>query len=203
LDRSLRKLRRLNRQLGRRKPNSKRRSDTRRKLARVHARAANLRRDALHKLTTTLATQHAIVVVEQLNVAGMVRNRRLARALSDAGLAELRRQLAYKTGWYGSRLLVADRFYPSSKTCSACVRVKAKLTLAERSFTCEACGLRIDRDLNAARNLAKLVDHVARSGRETLNARGADVRPGLAGLTVSKREAGAESSRVGPALVGT
>jgi putative transposase len=203
LDRSLRKLRRLNRQLGRRKPNSKRRSDTRRKLARVHARAANLRRDALHKLTTTLATQHAIVVVEQLNVAGMVRNRRLARALSDAGLAELRRQLAYKTGWYGSRLLVADRFYPSSKTCSACGRVKAKLTLAERSFTCEACGLRIDRDLNAARNLAKLVDHVARSGRETLNARGADVRPGLAGLTVSKREAGAESSRVGPALVGT
>jgi putative transposase len=80
--------------------------------------------------------------------------------------------------------------------------VKAKLTLAERMFHCEACGLSIDRDQNAARNLARLIDPVARSGRETLYARGADVRPGLAGLTASKREAGAESSRVGPAPVG-
>jgi transposase len=114
-------------------------------------------------------------VVEQLNLAGMVRNRRLARALSDAGLAELRRQLTYKTSWYGGRLVVADRFYPSSKTCSACGRVKAKLTLAERTFTCETCGLRLDRDLNAARNLAGLVQIteqmvVAGSGPETRNA---------------------------------
>jgi putative transposase len=156
LQRSLRKLRRLNRELHRRRTESRRCDQTRRKLARVHARAANLRRDALHKLTTTLATEHGTIVVEQLNVAGMVRNRRLARALSDAGLAELRRQLAYKTSWYGSQLIVADRFYPSSRMCSACGRVKAKLTLAERTFTCEACGLRIDRDLNAARNLVKL-----------------------------------------------
>jgi putative transposase len=160
LERSLRKLRRLNQELARRKPSSSRREITRRKLSRVHARAANLRRDALHKLTTTLATQHGTVVVEQLNLAGMVRNRRLARALADAGLAELRRQLAYKTGWYGSRLVLADRFYPSSRTCSACGWVKAKLTLAERTFICEACGLRVERDLNAARNLAKLVDHL-------------------------------------------
>ena len=96
------------------------------------------------------------MVVEHLNVAGMVRNRRIARALADIGLAELRRMLAYKTTWYGSRLVVANRFYPSSKTCSACGWVKAKLTLAERTFTCEVCGMRIDRDLNAARNLAKL-----------------------------------------------
>ena len=82
-------------------------------MARVHARAANLRRDALHKLTTTLTTQHGTVVVEQLNVAGMVRNRRLARAISDTGMAELRRQLAYKSTWYGCRLVVADRFFPS------------------------------------------------------------------------------------------
>jgi putative transposase len=92
----LHKLRRLNRQLVRCKPGSKRRKQTRRQLARVHARAANLRRDAIHKLTTALATRHGTVVVEQLNVAGMVRNRRLARVLSDAGLAELRRQLSYK-----------------------------------------------------------------------------------------------------------
>src|SRR5829696_7392605 len=115
LECQLHKLRRLNRQLARCKPQSRRRRQTRRELARVHARTANLRRDAIHKLTAALATGHGTVVVEQLNVAGMVRNRRLARALSDSGLAELRRQLSYKTAWYGSRLVVADRFYPSSK----------------------------------------------------------------------------------------
>jgi putative transposase len=188
LERSLRKLRRLNRELARRKPGSNRRKVTRRKLARVHARAANLRRDGLHKLTTTLATEHGTIVVEHLNLAGMVRNRYPARALSDSGLAELRRQLGYKTTWYGSRLVVADRFYPSSKMCSACGWVKVKLTLAERIFTCEACGLRLDRDLNAACNLAKLAQHVAQSGWETQNASGADRKPQLAGRVATKRE---------------
>jgi putative transposase len=131
-------------------------------------------------------------VIEQLNMAGMVRNRHLARVLFDSGLADLRRQLTYKTAWYGSRLVVADRFYPSSKTCSTCGWVKAKLTLAERTFTCEGCGLCIDRDLNAARNLVKLVDHVAQSGWETENARGADRKPQLAGQVAAKREAGIE-----------
>jgi putative transposase len=203
LEGSLCKLRRLNRQLARRRPGSKRRTRTRHRLARVHARAASLRRDALHKLTTSLATRNGTVVVEQLNVAGMVRNRRLARVISDTGMAELRRQLAYKATWYGCRLVVADPFFPSSKTCAGCGWVKAKLTLAERTFTCEACGLRLDRDLNAACNLAKLVTGlqigdserlevpaVAGSGPETLNARGADVRPGLAGQTAMNREAG-------------
>jgi putative transposase len=188
LERSLRKLRRLNRQLARRKPSSKRRRQTRRRLARVHARAANLRRDALHKLTTTLATQHATVVVEQLNLAGLVQNRHLARALADTGLAEMRRQLTYKTSWYGSQLVVADRFYPSSKTCSACGWVKAKLTVAERTFSCDTCGLFLDRDLNAARNLAKLAEHVAQSGWETQNARGADRKTQPAGQVATKRE---------------
>jgi putative transposase len=193
VQRSLRKMRRLNRELHRRKLGSRRRGQTRRRLARVHARAANLRRDALHKLTTTLATQHSTVVIEQLNLAGLVRNRHLARALADAGLAELRRQLGYKTGWYGSRLVVAGPFHPSSKTCSACGWVKAKLTLAERTFTCEACGLRLDRDLNAARNLATLAEPVARSGWETQNARRADRKPQLAGQVAMKREAGGPS----------
>jgi putative transposase len=191
LEGSLRKLRRLNRQLARRTPGSKRRSRTRRRLARVHARTANLRRDALHKLTSSLATQHGTVVVEQLNVAGMVRHRRLARAISDTGMGELRRLLAYKAGWYGCELVTADPFFPSSKTCSACGWVKAKLTLAERIFCCEACGLVLDRDLNAARNLAKLVESVAQSGWETRNARGADRKPQLAGQVAVKREAGA------------
>jgi putative transposase len=194
LERSLRALRRVGRELARREPGSRRRYRARCRLARIHGRAANLRRDAMHKLTTGLATDHGIVVVEQLNVAGMVRNRHLARALSDTGMAELRRQLTYKAAWYGSRLVVADRFYPSSKTCSACGWVKAKLTLAERTFTCEACGLRLDRDLNAARNLAKLAHHVAQSGWETRNARGADIGPGTFGQTVMKREAGIGSS---------
>jgi len=189
LERSTRKLRRLNRELARRHSTSRRWKLARRRLARAHAQAANLRRDALHKLTATLANEHATVVVEHLNVAGMVRNRRVARALADTGLAELRRMLAYKTRWYGSRLVVADRFYPSSKTCSACGWVKAKLTLAERTFICEVCGLRIDRDLNAPRNLAKLAQHVAQSGWETPNARGVDRRTQPAGQVAMKREA--------------
>jgi len=187
---SLRKLRRLNRELARRTPGSRGRNRTQQRLARVHARAANLRRDALHKLTTSLATGHGAVVVERLNVAGMVRNRQLTRAISDTGMAELRRQLTYKTQWYGCELVTADPFFPSSKTCSGCGWVKAKLTLAERTFTCEACELRIDRDLNAARNLAKLVHSVAQSGWETQTARGADQKSQRAGQVAVKREAG-------------
>jgi putative transposase len=201
LEHQLRTLRRLNRQLARCQPGSKRRNKTRWKLARIHARAANIRRDALHKLTTALVTEHGTVVIEHLNLAWLIRNRHLSRALTDASLAELRRQLIYKASWYGSRLVVADRFYPSSKTCSACGWVKAKLALAERTFTCEACGLRIDRDLNAARNLAKLAQHVAQSGWETRNARGADRKTQPSGQVAVKREAGTErrSGRTGTA----
>jgi transposase len=113
----------------------------------------------------------------------------LARQIADAGFGELRRQLTYKTTWHGSVLIAADRWYPSSKTCSACGVVKAKLPLSVRVFACEACGRVIDRDLNAARNLAALVnDLVAGSGSETLNARGGDGSPGLAGQTLLKRE---------------
>jgi putative transposase len=98
-----------------------------------------------------------VVVVEDLHVAGMTRNRRLARHIAGVGLAELRRQIEYKAGWAGVRVHVADRWYPSSKTCSGCGVVKAKLRLSERTFRCDACDLVCDRDLNAARNLAALV----------------------------------------------
>jgi putative transposase len=145
----------------------------------VHYRTANLRRDALHKLTTSLARHYGTVVVEDLNVSGMLRNRRLARAVADAGFAEIRRQLRYKTQWNGGVLAVADRWFPSSKTCSGCQAVKSKLPLSMRTFTCEACGLVIDRDENAALNLAALVKrHVAGSGPETVNGRGADQKTG-------------------------
>jgi len=151
----------------------------RRRVARLHARVASRRRDHLHKLTSRLAHDHHTVVVEDLHVAGMVRSRPLARAVADAALAALRRQLAYKTRWYGARLVVAGRWYPSSKTCSGCGLVKTKLGLAERTFHCEGCGLAVDRDENAARNLAMLA--VAASGAETQNARGPDLSPGLPG----------------------
>jgi putative transposase len=190
LERSMRKLRRVSRELASRQPGSRRRHRTRLRLARLHARAANVRRDALHKLASSLATEHGTVVVEHLNMAGLSRNHRLARALADSGMGQLRRLLTYKTRWYGSELVVANRFYPSSKTCSTCGWVKAKLSLGERTFNCDACGISLDRDINAARNLAKLVQHVAQSGWETPNARGVDVRPGLAGRTAVKREAG-------------
>ncbi|MEX0791420.1 MAG: RNA-guided endonuclease TnpB family protein [Actinomycetota bacterium] len=129
-----------------------------------------VRADGLHKLTTRLATTYGTVVVEDLNVAGMTASAKgsghwrgkagLNRSILDASPAELRRQLAYKSTWYGSTLVVADRWYPSSKTCSACGTAKAKLSLAERTFACENCGLVIDRDLNAATNLASLVEAI-------------------------------------------
>ncbi|MGW3336974.1 IS607 family element RNA-guided endonuclease TnpB [Streptomyces sp. NPDC001009] len=124
---------------------------------RVHHRVANLRADALHKLTTGVAAEYGTVVVEDLNVAGMLRNRRLAGRIADAGFGEIRRQLGYKTRQrHASRMVVAGRWYPSSKTCSGCGAVKAKLPLHVRTFECEACGLVIDRDDNAALNLVAL-----------------------------------------------
>ncbi|WP_020122852.1 IS607 family element RNA-guided endonuclease TnpB [Streptomyces canus] len=123
----------------------------------VHHRVANLREDALHKFTTSVAAEYGTVVVEDLNVAGMLRNRRLARRIADAGFGEIRRQLTYKTRQrHATRLVVADRWYPSSKSCSGCGAVKAKLPLHIRTYECDACHLVIDRDDNAALNLAAL-----------------------------------------------
>jgi putative transposase len=125
-------------------------------------------------------------VIEDLNVAGMTRNRRLARAISDRGFGRARRMLEYKTGWNGGRVVLAGRFYPSSKTCSACRTVKATLSLAERTFRCGSCGLVLDRDVNAARNLL----HLAVSGTERRNACGGTVRPRPARHVPVKQEPG-------------
>ncbi len=126
---SLRRLRSASRAYARSTPGSAGRRKRAARLARIHARAANQRRDGLHTLTTRLAKTHDTIVVEDLHVAGMLRNRRLARAVCDTGMAEVRRQLAYKTVWYGSTLVVADRWYPSSKTCSGCGWRNPGLTL--------------------------------------------------------------------------
>ncbi|HET6188531.1 MAG TPA: RNA-guided endonuclease TnpB family protein, partial [Trebonia sp.] len=143
-----------------RKPSGRWRA-TQRRINRIDARAAAVRHDVLHKATTALAQQHRVITVETLNASGMrsaggACKRGLNRALSDAALAEVRRMLGYKTKWYGSTLVEADRYYPSSKICSGCGRRKPNLTLAERTYVCEHSGLRIDRDLNAAINLARL-----------------------------------------------
>jgi putative transposase len=162
LDRALRQLRCANRRISRRQGPDRRSGQTpsarwlkanRRRNQLCH-RVSNLRTDGLNKLTTVLASQFGTIVVEDLNVAGMIRNRRLARRIVDASFGSIRRQLEYKTRWLGGRLHVASRWYPSSKTCSACGTVKAKLPLHVRIFCCSACGLVLDRDLNAARNLA-------------------------------------------------
>jgi putative transposase len=181
-----RRMVRLHRQLARRQPGSKRHAATRTRLARCHRRVRNIRRDAMAKLTTSLAQTQTVVVVENLSVAGMTRRARgqgraakagLNRAVLDASLAELRRQLTYKCAWYGAQLMVADRWFPSSKTCSGCGWQTPSLPLSARVFECERCGLVIDRDHNAARNLAKVA--VAASAAETRNGRGADASPGL------------------------
>lgn len=125
------------------------------KVAKIHQQVANIRKDSIHKLTTHLAKNHHEVVIEDLNVKGMVKNKKLAGAILDGGFFEFRRQLSYKCDWYGSKLTVVDRFFPSSKTCSSCNEIKASLKLSERIFKCGACGYQADRDANASYNLNK------------------------------------------------
>ena len=165
------RLKRAQKALSRKTKGSKRRAKARERVARIHARVANRRSDTLHKLTTMLAQTYSDISIEDLNVAGMVKNHHLAKAVSDASFFELRRMLEYKTAKTGAKLHVIDRWYPSSKTCSNCGSVKAKLSLNERTYTCGNCGLVIDRDLNAAINIM-----VAGSAPETLNAHGGTVR---------------------------
>ena len=168
---SERNLKRVQQALGRKTKGSNRRAKAKATVARIHARVANQRQDGLHKLTTWLTNKYSDVSIEDLHVAGMVKNRHLAKSVSDAAFGEFRRQLEYKTARSGAALHVVDRRYRSSQTCSGCGSVKAKLSLAERTYRCDSCGLTMDRDLNAAINIL-----VAGSAPETLNARGGDVR---------------------------
>jgi putative transposase len=156
LARFLSKIRHIRRRLSRKKKGSSRYQKLKTMIARLHARIRNIRQDCLHKVTTTLCRENQTVVVEDLCVKGMLKNRKLSRAISDVGMYEFRRQLEYKALIYGTRVVVADRFYPSSKTCSNCQAVKDVLSLAERTYNCASCGFEIDRDLNAARNLCTL-----------------------------------------------
>lgn len=151
------KLKRLQRKMATQKKGSNSRNKTKQKLAVQHYKIANERKDILHKATSTLVKTkpQKTIVIEDLNVSGMVKNHKLAKAISNIGFYEFRRQLEYKCKWYGKVLVVADRFYPSSKLCSGCKNKRTDLKLSHRTYKCPKCGLKLDRDLNAAINLSK------------------------------------------------
>ncbi|WP_329542158.1 IS607 family element RNA-guided endonuclease TnpB [Streptomyces sp. NBC_01358] len=185
LDQEQKRLRRASRVVSRRqgpdrrtgRKSSRRWEKANRVRNKVHHRVANLREDTLHKLTTRLAAEYGTIVVEDLNVAGMGRNRRLSRRVADAAFGEIRRQLTYKTRRHGTRLVVADRWFPSSKTCSRCGAVKAKLPLSVRVFECDICGLVLDRDENAGRNLLALATRNTSTIRSTGTGVAGDLDP--------------------------
>ncbi len=180
------KLRRLEKQKSRRKKGSKNREKTRKIIAKTHARIAHIRKDASHKLTSYLCKKHALIAIEDLHVAGMLKNHCLAGAVADSNFGEIRRQLEYKAECNGVHLVTIDRFYPSSKTCSGCKYVKPELNLSERVFTCEECGMALDRDLNASINIRD----VAVSSIDTRNACGV----GSAGMSAMAHETSHEEA---------
>jgi putative transposase len=178
LERSQDSLTRLQRKLSRQQKGSNRRAKTKVRIAKAHARISNQRVGSLHKMTSEVVKtkRPTTIVIEDLNVAGMTRNRRLARAVSSASFAEIRRQLTYKCDWHGVKLVVADRFYPSSKTCNGCGAVKSDITLGERTYVCDLCGYVRDRDVNAALNLRGWGMNFLAGGTPA-TARGGNVRP--------------------------
>jgi putative transposase len=170
LTRRLKQLARRQRELSRRQKGSRNGAKTKAKMARLHDRVACLRRETIHQATSRIVAKTKpaparprVVVMEKLNVVGMMQNHKLARAVGDVGMGEFSRQMTYKCAWYGIDLQVADRWYPSSKRCSGCGHIKESLSLSERVYRCDCCGLVLDRDLNAARNLVQLSQTTASS----------------------------------------
>jgi putative transposase len=212
---ALRKLRRLSRaasrkqgpdrRTGRQPSNRWRRASA--ALGKAQGRIADQRKDGLHKLTTRLTAEFGTIVIEDLHVAGIIKNRRLARHVADASFGEFRRQLEYKAAWHGGRVIVADRWFASSKKCSGCGAAKAKLLLSERTYSCTSCGIVLDRDVNAAVNLAEYGNRlIAGSGPEIPNGRGADRKTPLGVQVAVKRQPGtANAGQTGtaPAQAGT
>ena len=174
LERKARRLARYQRRMARCQKGSANRAKAAAKVARAHRKIRNARSDFLHRTSIRLVREHDVIVIEDLNVVGMVRNRHLARAISGCGWGEFRRQLDYKCQRYGRRLVVIDRWYPSSKTCSACGHLLASLSLSTRHWRCPSCGARHDRDINAAKNILAAGRAVARGSPG--DACGAEVR---------------------------
>jgi putative transposase len=151
----LKKLKRLSRKLARKAKGSNNRYKAKIQLAKCHARIANLRKETLHQVTTFLCKNHAKIVVEDLNTSGMLSNHKLAQVIADCGFYEFRRQLEYKAKKFGCEIIIASRWFPSSKTCSNCGHIQ-DMPLKKRTYDCESCGHSMDRDLNAAINLSRL-----------------------------------------------
>ncbi|WP_419688376.1 RNA-guided endonuclease InsQ/TnpB family protein [Burkholderia theae] len=147
------RLAKLQRRLAKKQIGSANRRKARLKIARMHARITDRRRDFLHKLSTRLINENQVIAIESLAVSHMLKNRRLAKSISDAGWSEFVRQLTYKAKWYGRVLIGIDRWYPSSKRCSGCGHIVAELPLKVRAWVCPECGTPHDRDINAARNV--------------------------------------------------
>jgi putative transposase len=190
LEHQLHRLCKLDRQIARAQTGSKSSNRLLRRRARLHGQVAQTRALYLHRVSNVLAGAFEVVAVEDLHVAGMAnRKRRLGRSLADAGLRKLRDQLEYKTVDHGNQLVVVSRFYPSSKTCSACGAAKAKLSLWERVFVCDTCGVTLDRDVNAARNIARearrLLGHQSRQQDQQ---DGAGLRPETANAAPRPRK---------------
>jgi putative transposase len=169
LSRHYKRLRKAQKSLSRKQKGSRNRDKARRKVAKIHQHISNSRKDHLHKLTTRLIRENQTIAVESLAVKNMVRNRRLAQSISDAGWGELVRQLEYKAQWYGRTLVKIDRWFPSSKCCGHCGHVVERLPLNVREWDCPNCGTHHDRDINAAKNILA-VGH-------TVQVCGANVRP--------------------------
>lgn len=184
------RLQRLSRSLSRKQKGSSNRHKAKAKLARLHARIANIRKDALHQLTTNLTSRFHTIGIEDLNIKGMVRNRHLARSIADMGFFEFRRQLEYKSAMRGGQVVVAERFYPSSKTCSCCGYKLEALPLSVRNWTCPECGMQHDRDVNAAINLKNMAvsSTVSACGEEgSGSGRKTQVKPASVKQEVSSR----------------
>ncbi|MGK7928201.1 MAG: RNA-guided endonuclease InsQ/TnpB family protein [Spirulina sp.] len=163
------KLKKAQKELSRKTKGSNNREKARQKVARIHAQIKDARTDFLHKLTTNLVRENQMIAIEDLTVRNMVKNHKLARAISDAGWGEMFRQLEYKCQWYGRELVKIDRFFPSSKRCGKCGYVAEKMPLNVRKWTCPECGTNHDRDINAANNIL--------AAGLAVTVCGADIRP--------------------------
>jgi putative transposase len=201
LKRSLAKIKRLQRRVSRRQKGSANRKKAVQQLARAYARTANIRKESLHQATTRLAKSKSVIVLENLNVSGMMKNHHLAQAIGDVGWYEFRRQMEYKGEWHGCEVIIADRYYPSTKRCSKCGDRKVSMSLDERVYLCEKCGSCMDRDLNAAINLEQWLylpeDEQATASSAGSNACGEErSMPGLRTGQVLFGEAGTEYQSV-------
>ena len=181
LSSNLERLKRKQRQFSRKQKGSKNKAKAKLKLVKIHYQISNIRKDSLHKITSKIVHENQVIVLEDLNVKGMMSNRSLAKAISDVGMGEFRRQIEYKAKWYGRTVCFADRFYPSSKLCSVCGWKHPNLTLSDRVYECDGCGQVSDRDMNAAINLRQFYT----AGLAGINASGDGSSPLSARTSVS------------------